>query len=350
MTRRDYAPGVQQTVQTIGLDIGGATLKAATPAGMACARRFALWRQPERLAEELRSLIVVRPSARLAVTMTAELCDCFETKAHGVRHVLDAVAAAFPSVETWVWQTTGRFASPADALVDAWLTAAANWLALATFAVRHSAGQNSILIDIGSTTTDIVPLSDGRPCPKGRTDPERLASGELVYTGVVRTPIFSVLDTIRVSDREYATMAEFFATAADAYLILGKLSEDARNYETADGRPMTRSAARDRLARVIGADRTRFSIDDAAIMAHTVERCQAARIADATTRVVEESLGGKLNRVIISGQGEFLANISLDACAAAKRAERIVLSRQLDPSVSRAACAFAVAVLLDELA
>ena len=39
---------------------------------------------------------------------------------------------------------------------------------------------NSILIDIGTTTSDIIPLTDGRPVPYGLTDRQRLESGELV--------------------------------------------------------------------------------------------------------------------------------------------------------------------------
>jgi len=67
--------------------------------------------------------------------------------------------------------------------------AAANWLALATYAGRLAPRGPAVLLDVGSTTTDVIPLQDGTPVPRGRTDPERLESKELVYTGVRRTPL-----------------------------------------------------------------------------------------------------------------------------------------------------------------
>ena len=76
----------------IGLDIGGANLKAATSDGTAASRAFEIWKAPERLAEELQEVLSLLPAAdALAVTMTAELADCFETKAQGVAQVLNAV-------------------------------------------------------------------------------------------------------------------------------------------------------------------------------------------------------------------------------------------------------------------
>ena len=74
----------------LGLDIGGANLKAADGRGWARSVPFALWRDPQGLAEALATLVESAPTAeRLAVTMTGELCDCFRSKAEGVRHILD---------------------------------------------------------------------------------------------------------------------------------------------------------------------------------------------------------------------------------------------------------------------
>ena len=40
---------------------------------------------------------------------------------------------------------------------------------------------------MGSTTTDLIPVAAGQPASCGFDDAERLAHGELVYTGLVRT-------------------------------------------------------------------------------------------------------------------------------------------------------------------
>src|SRR5690349_9311807 len=121
----------------LGLDIGGANLKVAHTDGSARSRPFALWKRPHDLAAALRDLITdFPPSQGVAVTMTGELCDCFATQRDGVRHILDAVAAVVPPEVVRVWRTDGRFMSLDDARADPRPAAAANWLALATFAGR----------------------------------------------------------------------------------------------------------------------------------------------------------------------------------------------------------------------
>src|SRR5207245_1315601 len=132
-------------------------------------------------------------------------------------------------------------------------------LALATYAGRFAPEGPALLIDVGSTTTDIVPLVDGKPVPRGRTDPERLKCGELVYTGVRRTPLCALLGT--------SVAAELFATSLDTYVILGHPAEDAADHGTADGRPATLKAARARLARMLGADWESFTENDAKALA-----------------------------------------------------------------------------------
>src|SRR5262245_9426611 len=102
----------------LGLDIGGANLKAADGSGWARSVPFALWREPESLASQLNALFDDSPPAtRLAVTMTGELCDCFPNKAEGVRRILAAVGQASVGREVWVYQVDGRFVSAAETVV-----------------------------------------------------------------------------------------------------------------------------------------------------------------------------------------------------------------------------------------
>src|SRR5262249_8280371 len=140
---------------------------------------FALWKAPERLANELERLIASMPAPdTLAVTMTGELCDCYESKQQGVHAILDAVESAALSVQVRVWRNDGCFVDLTTARQTPLQVAAANWLALATLAGRFAPEGPALLLDIGSTTTDIVPLLNGKPIPRGRTDPERLRCHE----------------------------------------------------------------------------------------------------------------------------------------------------------------------------
>ena len=191
----------------IGLDIGGANIKVATASGRAVTRPFELWKHPDQLAVELSSLAADFPSyLPVAVTMTGELCDCFETKRDGVRHILAAVARSLSdSARCCLVDGMGRFLTVAEANASVLEIAAANWHALATFACRFTENAPALLIDIGSTTTDIIPLVNGKAAPKERTDTGRMRSGELVYTGASRTPICAVLSS--------GVAAELFATS-----------------------------------------------------------------------------------------------------------------------------------------
>src|SRR5262245_42291736 len=119
-------------MSVIGLDIGGANIKAAHSGGAARLVPFALWKQPQRLGEQLRRLIASMPRTDLlAVTMTGELCDCYESKRQGVNAILDAVEAAAPGVQIRVWRNDGLLVDVQTARATCLQVAAANWLALA---------------------------------------------------------------------------------------------------------------------------------------------------------------------------------------------------------------------------
>jgi len=328
----------------LGLDIGGANLKAADDQGAVRSRPFAVWRRPEALGAQIRELVAPWPrTRRVALTMTAELCDCFETKAEGVRAVLSAVAAALPKAELAVWGTDGRFHDPAAIACAPGLAAASNWLALATRAARLVPSGPALLIDVGTTTTDLIPLRDGRPAPRGRTDTRRLQTGELVYAGTRRTPLMAVASELPYRGAPTGLVAELFATTIDVYLTLGAIDPDPDDRATADGRPATVAYARDRLARMIGADRETFTDQDALVLARAAD----TRLMDRLVAAAELACGAVIGRptaVVVSGSGVFLA---------LRLAERILgpdgsiarLDHVWGPPGSEAACAVAVARL-----
>jgi hypothetical protein len=316
----------------IGLDIGGANLKAARADRQARSAPFELWRHPGRLGEALRDLLAGWPIERLAVAMTGELCDCFATKKDGVRSILASVAAAFSTASVEVWSTTGAFVSTDIAAARPTLVAAANWHAQATWVARQF--PNALLIDVGSTTTDIVPIQEGAVAASGLTDEERLRTGELVYTGARRTPIAAL-----VSER---VAAERFATAHDAYLLLGEIDEDPSDTGTADGRPATHAHAHARLARMLGGD------------ADTITRAQATDLARQAAGRQRALIGGGIRQVIarmarppaaivLSGSGETLALASWRQ--AGMKGAVVSLTDHLGPELAAAACAYAVACL-----
>jgi (4-(4-[2-(gamma-L-glutamylamino)ethyl]phenoxymethyl)furan-2-yl)methanamine synthase len=330
----------------LGFDIGGANLKVADGCGWARTVPFALWRNPSGLSDAIARLIHQAPTPHnLAVTMTGELCDCFRTKAEGVQHILAAVEQASAGRRIFVYLVDGRFVPVADAREQPQLAAASNWHALATFASRYAEGRAGLLVDIGSTTTDLVPLFDGRPWTTAITDTERLIRGELVYTGVGRTPLCAVTRALPWRGRSCPLAAELFATTADAYVLLGNVPEQPDADWTADGRPLTREFARERLARMICADAATFNHDDAKRAAAEVREAQVGQLRTAVASV--RSVMPQTPQIwVTSGSGEFLSRLiggSMDSQLVSSQAK-------LGSEAGSAAAAHAVARLALETA
>ncbi|OWK43674.1 hydantoinase/oxoprolinase family protein [Fimbriiglobus ruber] len=331
----------------LGLDIGGANLKAATADKRAVSVPFPLWKQPDKLPAALASLFAQFPDAEeFAVTMTGELCDCYRTKRDGVNDILTSVLKASRCYPVRVWSTAGKFLTTEEARQDHLGVAAANWHALATFAGAYVPRGTALLVDIGSTTADLIPILDGEPWAVGTTDVDRMKSSELVYTGVRRTPVCSLLSAGRVA-------AEFFAGTLDAYLLLGHIPEDPADTDTADGRPATKVDAHARMSRLLCGDPELISAQQTLSIAELVYdiqrdllRAPVEALLNRVKRLQHESLG--TDRVAItSGSGEFLARQMLDKYSR-EFTDFISLTDRLGPALATCAPAYALAVLATE--
>jgi len=334
-------------VRVVGWDVGGVNTKAAYVEGgtivSVCGRPFELQRAPDILVQLLRDLASeVGCSADSrdvvhAVTMTAELSQMFRTKRDGVSFVLNALRTAFPASDIRVFAVDGRFLSVAEAQAEPLAVAAANWSATAHLvALDHP---DALLIDIGTTTTDIIPIAGGRVVARGRTDPERLASGELVYTGALRTPAEAIASEILVRGEMVGVSAEGFALAGDAHLWRGDLAEADYTVPAPDRRPATKESAGERLARVICADREMLDEESISAIADALAAAQVARIASAIRRVIARH--PSLDTAVITGLGAFLA----DASAHAAGLKVVPLASRLGDAAARFAPAAAVALL-----
>lgn len=330
----------------LGVDVGGANLKAAR-GGLALSSSFAVWKEPARLSEAVAELASrFEPFDRVAATMTAELCDCHPTKREGVLSIVDALSRAFDQHPVIYWGTDGRFHNVEAIRARPLLAAASNWVALATVAARLVGDEPALLIDIGSTTTDLIPLHNGRVVARGRTDWERLQTGELVYAGVSRTPVCALARELPLQGEPTGLSAELFATTKDVYLLLGEIAPNAADVSTADGRPSTPDAAHDRLARMVGADREVCSRADALALAKDADRVLVERLVEAARRVCRASVG-EPKVVVVSGEGEFLARRVAGAILGGEGVVRSLASLW-GRSASEAACAHALVELASD--
>lgn len=307
-----------------GIDIGGANIKLSGPSGFCQSVPFAMWNDYRRLSETVQRMIYALSESSpfdvwsggsvLAVTMTGELADCFESRREGVIHILEQLERFVPQNRCPVYSVDGKWLRSDEAKCEPWRVAASNWHALASWCLRLrqlETRQISAVVDIGSTTVDIVPVDAGRILTRARTDRQRMRLGQLVYTGMERTPIHAIARVLRVDGELTPLMAERFATISDANLVLGCAAEEVANCDTADGRPRTRKYALARLARMVGEDAETLS--EAAIIELAMQVClaQAKQVARALLRNLQHALdasgrvaGRPAFRVLVSGHGK----------------------------------------------
>jgi (4-(4-[2-(gamma-L-glutamylamino)ethyl]phenoxymethyl)furan-2-yl)methanamine synthase len=293
----------------IGLDVGGANTKAVWRNGAerrAVSRPFEVWRDREALAAVLHEVVAgvaPEPVEAVALTTTAELSDAFRSKREGVGFVLDAAERALDCPQLLAFTTTGDVVPFAEARARAAEVAAANWLAsaLAVAAVHPDA----LMVDVGSTTADIVPISAGRVVAAGRTDLDRLLAGELVYTGALRTNLAAIAPRLPVRDGWCPVASELFAISADVHLIGGQLEPRAYTCATPDGRPATLEFARERVARLVCADAEQLTGEEIDAIAEFLHAAQVRQIEAAVRRVSERF--EDTQPVVLLGMGAFLA-------------------------------------------
>ena len=329
----------------IGWDVGGANIKAAYVSRrgggrsvQTASRPFEIWRGKESLPEVLRSVASeLPPGEATAVTMTAELSDAFRSKREGVGFVLDAMDCVTGGTLA-VFTTDGGFVDGATARARPLEVAASNWAATALMVTRHLS--DAILVDAGSTTTDVIPIRAGRVAARGRTDPERLLHGELVYTGAVRTNVAAVVSRVPLWGGECPVAAECFAVSGDAHVLLGSLDPKDYTCPTPDGRPATPAFAAERLARVVCADGEMLGREEIERIALAVAEAQLGQIASAISAVAGRFPSPP--EAVVTGQGAFLARGAAERCGLASRD----LSSLLGVDVGTAAPAVAVAWLL----
>ncbi|MBT4010789.1 MAG: hypothetical protein HOF15_00595 [Planctomycetaceae bacterium] len=326
--------------QVLGLDIGGANIKAATADGtFTQARYLPLWNQSFRLVEVLRDIVNNVESDFLAVTMTGELADCFESKQQGVQFICDAVLEVARSPHNvFVYRIDGNWIQPAQC-VEQWNNvAASNWHAIATIAAASNPNNSNILLDIGSTTTDIIPLNSGAVVPHNLSDVDRLLNSQLLYWGIQRTPICALIEIAELDNRQIPLAREIFATTQDAFLITGDTAEDSDCYDTPDGKPATRQYAHARLARSVCECPTQFSIQDASNFAEQIKQRLVSLLDDGLNQVIQ-SMQQPPQQIILTGHGNFLTDmIKL----------QLPIIHLFSSERSRVAPAYAVAMLLEQ--
>ena len=249
------------------------------------------------LLELIEKICPVSEIDAVGISMTAELVDAYDTKKDGVLDVVGKCEETFECPIAYVG--IDGMMSKAEIENTPLKAAAANWIATAQIATLIS--DNCIFIDTGSTTTDIIPIKDGKECAIGKSDFDRSATGELVYTGTLRTNLASFLDKVKLNGKEYRVASELFAQTADVYRVLDLISEDDYVCDTFDGESKSKLDCAKRIARVVCADLEMLSMEDITEMCKFIHQKQIEQIADGLKQVHEEQ---DLDLIVTTGLGK----------------------------------------------
>ncbi|HET7794811.1 MAG TPA: hydantoinase/oxoprolinase family protein [Rhizobacter sp.] len=319
--------------RVIGWDVGGAHLKACLleqgrvvdVAQWACP----LWQGTGHLEQALQSArerwpATTQAQTQHAVTMTGEMVDLFAHREEGVQRIAALLCEALSPAAVQFFAGDSAWCHR-DRVAGLWEhIASANWLATAQHAARELGGVQSegVLVDIGSTTTDLIAFRGGRVLTQARSDVQRLASGELVYQGVVRTPLCALAHQIPWQGQSLNVMNEYFATVADVYRLTGELNPAHDLYPSADNAPKDLPATRKRLARMIGMDARDASDADWLAFAQAWRAAQVAELGGQLRRVMALHALSADAVVVSAGCGDFLVADVLAHAGGATRALR----------------------------
>lgn len=303
-----------------------------------------MWKEAGNLINFLKSLFpasFLEALQSVAITTTAELADIFAKKRKGVNFILQAVGEVFCEKEIFVLNYKGELLPLKEILKNPLSAAGANWAASALAASRIL--PEGILTDIGSTTTDLIPFVNGKIEVQGHTDSERLTSGELVYTGVLRTPVCHLADKVPFRGTFCRVSPEYFSISGDVHVILNNIKPASYKWPTPDGRGSDARYARSRLARII-------CEDNEVLSDYEIDRI-ASYLYDKQIQQVTEALQQILSRfthplpLVVAGEGLFLAK----AAASRLNLEVIDISHLVGEPQSYSFPAWSLSLLLAEL-
>ncbi|MBS7656254.1 H4MPT-linked C1 transfer pathway protein [Candidatus Bathyarchaeota archaeon] len=297
--------------EILGLDIGGANIKAAyikienkaLKSKKVLTKYFPIWKKGrEKLEEPLKTLRSNFTSINLlALTMTAELSDVYFSKKEGVLHILNIVENVFSNIDVKVLSVKGKLLTIEEGRKNALEVAAANWFATGWLASKLS--KDCVVVDVGSTTTSIIPVLKGEVAAKGLNDLEKLMIGELVYTGVLRTNVAAIVSQVPIKGKLIDVSSEFFAQSGDIHLILGNIKPSDYTVDTPDGRGTSLSEAAARIARVVCADLDLLTLNEAKAIAKYVYKAQIQQIVKGLRKLIKNFPALKFKPAYTAGLG-----------------------------------------------
>jgi (4-(4-[2-(gamma-L-glutamylamino)ethyl]phenoxymethyl)furan-2-yl)methanamine synthase len=336
----------------IGWDIGGVHLKAVRAedgrivkvAQYASPLRSGTGPLEDAFAQARKDMGHGGHGDRNVITMTGELADIFASRQDGVEQLSSLAQRELENVS--IYAGPSGFVAASEVRRHSSEIASANWYASATVIAKRR--KAALFLDVGSTTTDVVPIADHKIAARGYTDAQRLAMGELVYTGLVRSFVMATAARAPLSGAWTTLINENFATMADVQRILGTLPKGVDLMPTADGREKSIPASRARLARMLGSDAANADARDWDLLARWFAEAQIRAITDATMLVVSSCVAASAAPIIAAGIGlDVVAEVARRLGLSCERFDEFL---EVVPEARNAVCHCAPAAALTALA
>jgi probable H4MPT-linked C1 transfer pathway protein len=288
-------------MKIIGWDIGGAHIKAAKidfkkKTSKTKQLYSPIWKNVNYLKKSIKLIKKKLGKTNYhAITMTAELSDIFPDRKNGVKHIIN-LSSKILGEKNIFFYSKKNFLKKKLAIKKPFELNSMNWHATASFVSNFF--PNCILVDIGSTTSDIIPIKNKEIISKDVSDYQRLKSNELIYLGVLRTPIQAV-------ERKKNLINENFANLSDVYRVLNKIPSTFDLLPTLDRKTKNKHDSARRIARIFGKDYKKNHFLKWKKIAYQIEG-EHLKILKSVIKKIEKKNFLKKVPIIGAGIGEFL--------------------------------------------
>ena len=265
----------------LGIDIGGANLKIVglnkkKQINFVSQEKCEIWKGLSKFDDKITKINkIISKKTVVGVTMTAEMCDNFKKRKEGVKRIIKHIRRSL-NKNVYFWENIKNKSFSINPSYKN--VASMNWLATGTLISKKIS--NAIVIDLGSTTTDLIFIRKNQIINKGFSDLKRIIFSELIYTGFTRTPIFGITNKLKFNKKNYPVLPENFANISDVYRVLKKASSRIDLFDTMDGRSKSFLNSSRRIARNFGFDYKNKKKKLILNLCEEIEKIQFAKITD----------------------------------------------------------------------
>lgn len=146
---------------------------------------------------------------------------------------------------------------------------------------------NALVLDMGSTSTDLIPIVDGTF--EELLPTARLLSSAVLYLGVIRTPLQAVVSHLPYQGELLPVVGETIAAVADALVLTEDVSIDQYTMPTWDSGTKDVAGCTRRLAKLIAMNTHNFPQQAATFMAQYVREELLHKVVAAMYKVISKN-------------------------------------------------------------